>query len=1440
MKRGDERTANNIVKDGLLATCKSMVGNSELGLCTDPDLTSDYDAISIVVTFQGLKLSQEQETAITELCMVYGTYSSAISFLYSPVAFNGISSIFSTANNHSQHQSKHHKSEIQVCDTPVKLAILHACKEKLIQKLNSMGWPVFPSNREGLCFNPMAASNKPSYGMLISALLDSCWVGDHENKKFYLHLANLGMRIPTKYLNEVFAIIKKMRCLGLTVEVPQLDIAFSQKVPKTCYFNISCKKNDSSNEATLNHGLDMFTLHELHHETHAQDGTIRLTKNKWTENQEKLIKPSHSDNGISTVAQFYKQPTRGITTEPTRTDTTTSELKISPNALYSLKIYSTLSHVGRQENNSIPNDHWKKMAKLPNLTISRIKSIISSISKWSERCFNYAKGHHIHIRFEVSIRPGFTNDENNLRQNGHLNDFLAHTAIFTGAFFKRYDVKAKCISPVKTQIKLNSLIQQISPLLRIRDSLNFGTTYPGKKIADMLRAYIYMMMTTVGIASSYKMKFYSIWLKDKHRIDPGNQYEYLSPGKFLVLNPITSGDETITNSDTDTELLQNQLTKFFDLTTVQRLVEYIQMFNVNTGSNIQCFQELSLKDKLSLICRLDEEILPTMITNDDREEVPADSREDEHSLECNEGDEICLIPDELATDEDILMDLATLGISEIPTELPLLGTRCRTIQALTELCPLTKYQITSANFQVHLSYFIIKCHNNQITLPEGLSSLTNLGIPVRSRLENILNQNQLHFSKSDLQLICNNLAIPVRGTNYSKETYIRSICLHYWFPCKGVLFPWSKVTNSNEQYILLNNLINETIHENFVIRQYSPNDSTHRTIIQTKTGRKMHILLPKNLIEERDNPPEMEEITSEQYGFSIINTLLDTQSSCEISIRQVIYNQLMKGSFSTNYLDSNGNTSDIFRGIKSLKELQLAHNFHLMNPKTLTEWACFNKFIPSVMLPAITAVYQKDITFYDFSSGKTFIIIYHAPSTTITYTYATLNVIPLIKSLNIIRVHCNKFTQIKVKSADITNIQEENYTRLSIRCKSRKRKYNYTTNGSTRLGNFKEKPHPMYGKPGIQRSSFPNSLTHCMIQTKHPCFTSERPDTNDPLQLQTAVYTLVNKESNHDTSSILPQLFDTSIMAILSSSIYTNFTELDSNIYTMCIFFVWKYRTPVTLLEIKDKQKNSLFFTYSRWEGKVIMKTINGHHLFDQEESTHNTIYIQQTGVNTIKWRCYAPPVVVNSNIYMLSLALPFSYIDEDLLTQVIQKIPPNDHYKFTNDMKDLDTSILLSKTMVLVQVLYPIIPEGLRREDFSWTIVFLFPFNNDTQKFDIVSISTSESASEMVKKHIEQMKSNLVDTDANHTHEHISDFTDDIFNHKHHDVPMEKECEWGYIIFLIIYISSAVSLRSEDDIMNKIRQLYDLNDLTKKARIWTIKFWHNNNELPEWLSNML
>jgi hypothetical protein len=126
-----------------------------------------------------------------------------------------------------------------------------SCKVKILNYLRDKHCIMSPSANPDICFDPNIAANKPTFGLIVDAIVESCFV----NNENFIHVADIGMKIPIhdkiyttenhltgpSLIDDLFNSVKQLR-EHFDVQLLQVDIAFTLQYPKNHFAQISCER----------------------------------------------------------------------------------------------------------------------------------------------------------------------------------------------------------------------------------------------------------------------------------------------------------------------------------------------------------------------------------------------------------------------------------------------------------------------------------------------------------------------------------------------------------------------------------------------------------------------------------------------------------------------------------------------------------------------------------------------------------------------------------------------------------------------------------------------------------------------------------------------------------------------------------------------------------------------------------------------------------------------------------------------------------------------------------------------------------------------------------------------------------------------------------------------------------------------------------------------
>jgi len=528
---------------------------------TEKQITADCDAFSFVIVADTME--PDIKKAIIQFLYLFGTSLSSISIPSVAVAAGKPDSIFGSSRNKGcQHLesktigSKFMSEESLVISTPVKLAIHYTCREPLISKLCNypQQFPMEISTNIDICFNQNNAANKPSYGVLVDAILDSCFV--RGINKYVLHVADIGTRFLIEcedngvcQIQNMFFEVKKMRDIqGVSVELTQLDIAFN--IPTTKKSLIQCfhekfgvDREQEHHYVTDSMSVDVWPLHAIQIKNEKVDckqkGSVRLKQKEWRKpknikiplQQEHLIHHEDKSSDSNDDPNFIPSPTQlpnetllEVYHESPHDNTSPDHIKFDANSIYSVKFYSTISHHLTQCRNQVPLT-FQQMNELPLSSMVFLQRFFNHMLKHSGDAMKHVHDHGICARLEVSVRPnGMSSIGNSIRCHGHFIDVLAHVHVALHELFMsgKHKLSVRTLPYQLVYAKVLQLINHIHSLTRFRASVKFCDIYRGNKCSEWLRAIVTVILTYTGLGGETNMKYFAKWLHDESRYNPTN------------------------------------------------------------------------------------------------------------------------------------------------------------------------------------------------------------------------------------------------------------------------------------------------------------------------------------------------------------------------------------------------------------------------------------------------------------------------------------------------------------------------------------------------------------------------------------------------------------------------------------------------------------------------------------------------------------------------------------------------------------------------------------------------------------------------------------------------------------------------------------------------------------------------------------------------------
>jgi len=1311
---------NQIINESQMLVLEN--NNGDIG-----DVKIDCDAYSLLVSVKGVSsnvLSSVEKNAIREFLMGFGSETSKV---HTPPFAMGAGGIFGCSEKKSKHlKPDYEDSEVIVSESPVKIAIHKSCKDKLIASLKRKQFPTIASNNPHICFEQKGA--KPTYGVLIDAIIESCYVDT--TKEFFIHIADFGMRIPivAHVQNEyecpvglLFKSISELRGSNVNVEIAQLDIAFTRIHNKNQYIQISGERRDAYSNAE---GIKSFlykTKHEIFplHTVNFNDdqsytlddvkGTVRITNRS----------PWPSPPAIYILSDDENEDFQFITNHYATNDTsnTSPSMKMNTNTVFNLKLYSAIFHALSPDKSKIPTHHTT-MNTLDDRTFSQLKQMLLSIWKSSENASSYASEYGIGWRTEISIRPTLHGDDNSLRCHGNLNDFLVHVHLSLHDCLKgTYRMMSKEIAVTSVQSKLKSLINQLSQYLKFRGSNSFYHHYKSSKMSMWLKAQMSLVLMTAGFAPSFKMDHVKRWLKGLNRFDPFLQKDQLmhhnylhSKIKHIIAASIHQKEQEATLSNLKTIFKQ-----FFQGRTTKQLLSYVKSGN-NDSSSLECYKKLSLIDKLSFASNV-ELIIPQITKSNDHEEVN-EPRLDEHETYNDkniEDDPWVYTPSPLNAPEleNVLLQSHINDYTVNPTD-PISSA----IQSLSSLSIFS--DITSPVFVTYLAAFILKCHECSIVLPGQSSPLMNHDTQTNDNSNlslafRMLDKKDLSLTNKNLRDLCSFLDVKVIGSSRKNDTFLQALCLHYHFPCLGVIYDFDQMKKTIPTYdneSILNSFYNELLSKDVVLAVNSVSHANHQDFYRNFEKKRISIMLSQMIVWNSNEEISFIPRTKDHSiidCYIIICYIVNIPVEDGHDLRNIII-QFLKGThnFSHHFLLDDGMTNPAFVGINTIDELQHKHSFQLNLPNhdmRSSDIEKYFKFIPDIIFPIISVIYCLDITFYDYHDMKMCIYAYHLEAKkSITYQFNCTTLIPRHKSIIIRKNEDKTYVYGSMETKDYINYTPfQSYASHSL-C------LGTPTTCETKICKSLNN-HPWGNVRGGRNSTVMDSLANVLTDISHNSSKIISPDEIiDKLQFVQYIHDL-QSSTTIDWTDLTNLIFDKTIMinsSILHESKQKSIDHLTSddvlNDYQfLCPLFCVKFKINVAIWVLSERKKSTHIYSFNKWEKKVKYQTLEGYHEVGNDEDKQCIVYLQSSGRKGF----FKPPAGhwIRKCDHHEMLIHNFSYPDASLYEMIISKLEELPQMSILTDTEyslgnlvDDHTHLLpfqvtdLNGTHVALLVIFPVI----------------------------------------------------------------------------------------------------------------------------------------------------
>lgn len=1032
MKRGSTETDNQENGTLLITDCiNTICSSTNVSQCST--ITTDIDAFSFVIIAD--TINDEIKSALQDVLFTFGTQLSSIKIPTLAIGADKPNSIFGSSRNKGcQHLQSSVigdilvSAETQVIHSPVKIAVHNSCREGIVSYLSvyPQQYPMRIAENKDICFDPRSSANTPPYGVLVDSLMKCCFV--QQCQKHILHIADLGTRHIINFdggicpLQQMFEKVKTLRNIaGVTVEMTQLDVAFN--IPtKNVLVQWSYEKLENVSKKSQEKGVslilagteaEIWALHVIKtksgtvEDDRKQVGTVRLKQRNWkkprkiiiplrpcarkTEDNSSEFSTSSSD---STYSDLSQSPFWSWSNDSLLNSSSSSHLSMDAKSVYSLKFYSTISHILTQNRSELPLTYIK-MKHLPNSSMDTLKRFFCRMLDISRNAFKSIKRNGICARLEVSVRPSGCNLlGDSLRRHGHLIDLLAHVHMSIQECFLsgKHKLAIRTIPYELVYSKFTSLVDQALALTRIRASIKFCDVHPGKRCALWLKAMVTSMLCFSGLAGQTKLEYLRNWMKDEDRYNPTN----MTPTMLTSLHM---------HSDIEISARSTKQPKISDQTwtTLKYHLENLRFSEASTRKIIQVlktrtplthsrkfYQELSLIDKLHFAHNVRENLIPILLSYMKKNKNAGHSKHSSHDklVEGLSQNHIVsatseiIIPSHLAYSTDALHQFQDHSAT---CNRNIMGNMHTTFIQDPILLIVTSLYDLSLLFDVHtpiyakyLYHFIRLCHSREITLPNSDHHLHQLD-PDSSDIDFCLASRCIFANCCDsasFHLICKGLGIDILDCQgYSvDECLLASLCRHYHYPCQlKYSSPKRLASLKREDKELLNSLICETIREDVVMEMNSQLFGRRHFY---RFHEDSHIWIPnKNLLSYKENysVTQYSVLYQSQDMYAVLDKRYNNHGLLGYEMRSNLHVFLQNlsafGCLCDSFLNDDASNNKNFCQANTLMELQNHKEFALLE-QINTKYDNIWNMCHEVILPCVALQYQSNIYLINMNKNE--------------------------------------------------------------------------------------------------------------------------------------------------------------------------------------------------------------------------------------------------------------------------------------------------------------------------------------------------------------------------------------------------------------------------------------------------------------------------------------
>ena len=1467
--RGSNATSSAKFRNEALRECVEAVKEHN---SSRENINIDCDAYSVTISVKshassGLGAKKQLIwDCLSKMCGVNSSRSSCPPFVMGGGGVFGCSK-----RKESPHVRRGYEScEVLVTETPAKIAIHQSCKQKIVDYLCKKKFPVQASPNPTICFVQKGA--KPAFGVMVDAILENCYVAS--NKEYYIHVADFGQRYPICvqhskgdycYLEELFTAMDALRNNGVTVELSQLDLAFTTTyVPQNKVIQMSASRkepflaangNTSFLQKTL---LKTFPMHNVNFDNDLkkiqdEGGTIQVVNRNACTSAPCMFQmsdePELSSSGLVCNHYTVKEDGQSDDTDENASNHNSSHgdsseyvlrsLELNMNAFHSAKVYSDLWHSLAQDKSNIPL-HYKQMENISDLSFQQLQSSLHAILERFQVATSSISKYGPGRRLEISIRP--THHDKSLRLKGHLNDIIVHVHASLNDFFHVYTLTTTEIPITSVQSKLQSLINQIYQYLRMRGSSTFFISYGNEKMCSWLKMQMNLVLMTAGFAPSFKLDHVMRWLRDGERFDPYDQCGQLKNRKFLLSDTEHSAKRTSFDSAAGAEallklkrVLENN---HLSAVTVTALCTHVQTFG-KKSSPLKCYKEMPFVDKLGYSCSL--EVIVSSLTKDvsvDEETTEKELSENDYEENSNEQHFVfCSPPPKVKHMEHVLLQNVTHD-----TQCTARDSLSAVIHALTSLS--IYFDISSPAYVYHLSRFVIKCHNSNIAIPAKATPLDSFPQGGKDTTQEnkslsqalcILSQRNLTLSTHDLSKLCKHLDVKTSGLSRTAETYIKSLCLHYCFPCLGVMYDFRSYRDTPDSR--MNELYNASISEEVVVEVRKVTRLNHITYFRNSDNKQISIMKVEHVAKVPHAPiifVPSERCRPTTDCWSILSVMLNVHEEDGCHLRSIVLKFLKKtDNFRSMLLNHEGRMLSTFSDIKSAGTLMRKYKFQLEFPDETMDAAAIARylhFVPFVIFPLLSVIFKVDITYYDLDAEVTYIYGFHLESNkSILYK---VNCVLAASHLSLC-VWKNKEPEYRwgltTKGNGAKHKQYISYA-MSSHC----------SHNNTNIGEREtvEKKCLSSNSWGPFKTSTKYSISKCLQLflgdiSHYSCEKDPIPECDDPLRFFPFLRE-VSFSVAHDWAEVVNITFDQSVTGISPETGTTFKTNMPGLMKELCPLegadrhefvapvFCLKYKINVVVwLYSRETPKATWIYYYDKWRQKVFLQKLRGYHEYNCHQQNECTVYLR---VSKSTKGYLAPPKnnITRSCDHLELLIHKFSFMDSILFERAYQELRKL-------DICIHDCSSVQLADMNLNDMNF--IPFAVTDKDgnHSQCLISIYPV--DISFVHYVCLLSREECKERSQKKMREILS--VVFGANVSLYTILLSTDRMLPQIDHHFTL-----WGYL--LPLYIFTAHEIKHPVEFGRRLEAILKVEKLLNKLKMWSIKLLTNNHQEVVWLQSCL